>query len=212
MTTIRLFCQGATARAKVDGAITAGAVGIPVEITCDSAWDGLLRTIVFMTPVSRSAVSGVEDSAVVPGGVLVPGQHLYIAMEGRDDDGDPVIPTNWADCGVIRCSSAGTDEIEYPAVPGGGSGEDGGYYIPGVDPDGNLSWTPSKSGMPAVVPANIKGPKGDTGAKGETGAKGDTGAAGYTPVKGTDYWTASERQAMIDDVLAAIPVGDEVSY
>ena len=129
MTTIRLFCQGATARARVDGAITAGAVGIPVEITCDSAWDGLLRTIVFMTPVSRSAVSGVEDSAVVPGGVLVPGQHLYIAMEGRDDDGDPVIPTNWADCGVIRCSSAGTDEIEYPAVPGGGSGEDGGCLL-----------------------------------------------------------------------------------
>ena len=205
MTTIRLFCQGATARAKVEGAITAGAVGIPVEITCDSAWDGLTRTIVFMTPVSRSAVSGVEDSAVVPSGVLVPGLHLYLAMEGRDAAGSVVIPTNWADCGVIRCSSAGTDEIEYPAMPEGEAAS-GGYYIPGVDPDGNLSWTPSKSGMPAVAPANIKGPKGDTG------EKGDTGAAGRTPVKGTDYWTEEDRQAMIADVLSALPNGDEVGY
>lgn len=211
MTTIRLFCQGATARAKVDGAITAGAVGIPVEITCDSAWDGLTRTIVFMTPVSRSAVSGVEDSAVVAPEVLVQGLHLYVAMEGRDAAGSVVIPTNWADCGVIRCSSAGADEIEYPSMPEGEAAS-GGYYIPGVDGDGNLSWTASKSGMPAVVPANIKGPKGDTGAKGVTGAKGDTGAAGYTPVKGTDYWTASDRQAMIADVLASLPDGDEVSY
>jgi hypothetical protein len=57
---------------------------------------------------------------------------------------------------------------------GGGSGndgEDGGYYIPAVV-DAILSWTPSKSGMPAVPSADIKGPKGD---------------AGYTPVKGSDY-------------------------
>lgn len=50
------------------------------------------------------------------------------------------------------------------------------------------------------------------GPQGPQGPKGDTGPAGYTPVKGTDYWTAAERQAMIDDVLVAIPVGDEVSY
>lgn len=50
------------------------------------------------------------------------------------------------------------------------------------------------------------------GPQGPQGPKGDTGPAGYTPVKGTDYWTAAERQAMIDYVLAAIPVGDEVSY
>ena len=80
------------------------------------------------------------------------------------------------------------------------TGSDGGYYIPSVDSAGNLKWTASKTGMASVLSSNIKGPKGDPG------------AAGRTPVKGTDYWTASERQAMIDDVLAAIPVGDEVSY
>ena len=61
---------------------------------------------------------------------------------------------------------------------GGGSGKDGGYYAPSVDDEGNLTWTASKTDMPAVDGANIKGPKGDTGAKGETGSKGDKGDKG----------------------------------
>lgn len=54
-------------------------------------------------------------------------------------------------------------------VPAGAAG---GYYTPAVSSAGLLSWTPSKSDMPAVPSADIKGPKGDDG---------------YTPVKGTDY-------------------------
>ena len=92
---------------------------------------------------------------------------------------------------------------------------DGGYYSPSVDTDGNLSWTASKTGMPDVPGTNIKGPKGDAGAtgpKGEKGDKGDTGTAGYTPVRGTDYWTAADQQAIVNDVLAALPTWEGGSY
>ena len=64
---------------------------------------------------------------------------------------------------------------------GGGSGEagqDGGYYAPSVDDDGNLTWTPSKADMPPVEGANIKGP---AGADGKDGAQGPRGATGATP-------------------------------
>lgn len=66
------------------------------------------------------------------------------------------------------------------AIPGGGggSGEAGGYYAPSVDNEGNLTWTASKTDMPAVDGANIKGPKGDTGATGAQGPAGATGPAG----------------------------------
>ena len=68
------------------------------------------------------------------------------------------------------------------AIPSGGgsgtSGEDGGYYAPSVDNAGNLSWTASKTDMPAVEGANIKGPKGDTGAPGAQGPQGPAGANG----------------------------------
>lgn len=42
----------------------------------------------------------------------------------------------------------------------GEDGEDGGYYAPSVDANGNLTWTPSKEGMPAVTGVNIKGAAG----------------------------------------------------
>ena len=51
----------------------------------------------------------------------------------------------------------------------------------------------------------------DTG-KPSRGEKGDTGAAGKTPVKGTDYWTAADKQEIVNSVIAALPDGTEVSY
>lgn len=45
----------------------------------------------------------------------------------------------------------------------GAAGQDGGYYQPAVDGSGNLTWTASKSGMPAAAGANIRGPQGQKG-------------------------------------------------
>lgn len=60
----------------------------------------------------------------------------------------------------------------------------------------------------------IQGAKGDTGKRGPAGpagSKGETGPAGYTPVRGTDYWTDADQQAIIDAVLAALPAAEGVS-
>lgn len=56
---------------------------------------------------------------------------------------------------------------------------------------------------PAGVPGK-DGPKGDPGAKGETGAQGVPGKDGHTPVKGTDYWTASDKAEIVNDTKDAI--------
>ena len=42
------------------------------------------------------------------------------------------------------------------------------------------------------------------GSKGSTGGKGDKGDAGYSPVRGTDYWTASDKaeiKAYVDEAI-----------
>ena len=44
------------------------------------------------------------------------------------------------------------------------------------------------------------------------GPQGPAGQDGYTPIKGTDYWTAADKQEIVNDVLAALPDGDEVNY
>jgi hypothetical protein len=141
--------------------------------------------------------------------------------------------------------------VAVPVIAGEGSGgegtagADGGYYTPAVSAAGLLNWTPSKSDMPAVPSADIKGPKGDAGytpVKGKdyvdgtsvtvksvstsntdggsnvvTFSDGKTltvknGSKGSTPVMGTDYWTAADRQSMVNDVLAALPAAEGVSF
>lgn len=61
----------------------------------------------------------------------------------------------------------------------------------------------------------IKGEKGDQGSQGiqgEKGDKGDAGKDGKTPVKGTDYWTAADKQSIVDDVLSSIVNGEEETF
>lgn len=73
---------------------------------------------------------------------------------------------------------AGADGAQGPAGDQGPAGQDGGYYSPTVDASGNLSWTASKEGMPAVAGANIRGPQGTQGPQGEPGAQGEQGPQG----------------------------------
>ena len=46
----------------------------------------------------------------------------------------------------------------------------------------------------------------DTGnpSRGETGPKGNTGADGYTPVRGTDYWTEADQNAIVSQAVTQI--------
>ena len=44
------------------------------------------------------------------------------------------------------------------------------------------------------------------------GADGAPGADGHTPVKGTDYWTADDQRAIVNDVLEALPTWEGGSY
>lgn len=38
------------------------------------------------------------------------------------------------------------------------------------------------------------------------------GDPGYSPVRGTDYWTTADRDAIIEDILDALPAAEEVSF
>lgn len=47
---------------------------------------------------------------------------------------------------------------------------------------------------------------------GSKGSTGQAGADGHTPIKGTDYWTEADKQAIVDDVLAALPTWEGGNY
>lgn len=80
-------------------------------------------------------------------------------------------------------SKNGSIHLSQGAVIQGG---DGGYYIPSVDEDGNLTWTPSEPDMPAVDGANIKGADGTPGRDGVDGKDGAPGKDGEPGTPGKD--------------------------
>lgn len=91
-------------------------------------------------------------------------------------------PTAWEAVDM----AAGADGVT-PTI-----GDNGNWYIGSTD-----------TGKPS------RGDKGDKGDKGDTGAPGKDGK---TPVKGTDYWTAADKQEIVNSVIDALPDGTEVSY
>lgn len=66
------------------------------------------------------------------------------------------------------------------------------------DSNGKLQYNGSDVGL-----------KGDKGDKGDPGAKG---ADGKTPDKGIDYWTAADKQGIVNSVLSALPTWTGGSY
>lgn len=81
-----------------------------------------------------------------------------------------------------------------PAGPNGADGSNG--ITPTIGSNGNWYLGTTDTGKPS------------RGATGSQGPQGNAGPQGPKPVKGTDYWTAADKAAMVQDVLAALPTYD----
>lgn len=95
--------------------------------------------------------------------VTASGNYLVGGFEAEADGANTVALSNAQWNGPADSNGVAELRIAYvgpvPAVSGS-AGEDGGYYQPSVSEAGELTWTASKSGMPAVASANIRGPAG----------------------------------------------------
>ena len=122
-------------------------VGVPVTFTFDEAWEGLSRFAVFRCgTVVRDRALLLDNSTTVPHEVLhKPEEHLLVGVEGRAADGTLVIPTTWADAGVVL----------------DGANASGDY---GKDPSPNAY----DDIMAAIKSGALRGPQGEKGDKGET--------------------------------------------
>ena len=97
---------------------------------------------------------------------------------------------------------AAIDAVELTPGPQGPQGPQG---EPGRD---GQNGAPGPQGEPGPVgPAGKDGAPGQQGPQGEPGAPGAPGQDGHTPVKGTDYWTETDKAEIVADVIAAIPGG-----
>lgn len=83
--------------------ITSGTVGLPIEFTFDSQWDGLRKVAVFRAGKICKVVDNPEAGTTVPWELLVkPDMNLCVGVYGTNADGTIVIPTSWANISVIQ--------------------------------------------------------------------------------------------------------------
>ena len=134
-----------------------------------------------------------------------------VVIEGTQ--GDPGAPGKDGHSPVVTATKSGktttisVDGAAIATVEDGADGKPGAAGADGVTPhigdNGNWYVGSTDTGKPS---------RGATGAPGKDGAKGEPGAPGKTPVRGTDYWTAADKQEIVNSVIAALPDGTEVSY
>ena len=128
--------------------------------------------------------------------VTASGNYVVGGFEAEADGANTVALSNAQWNGPADSNGVAELRIAYvgpvPSVSGS-AGEDGGYYQPSVSEAGELTWTASKEGMPAVSSTNIRGPAGADGANGTNGADGAPGtAAGFgTPTVTVDSATGT---------------------
>ena len=134
-----------------------------------------------------------------------PGKDGPTGAPGKDGHSPVVTATKSGKTTTISVDGAAIATVEDGADgKPGAAGADG--ITPTIGPNGNWFLGATDTGKPS---------RGETGTQGKDGAKGAPGApgaAGHTPVKGTDYWTAADKQEIVNSVIAALPDGTEVSY
>ena len=123
MTTIHLTVRGAHVEARLDGPLTSGMAGLPVVISYDSSWEGLTKTLYCRNSMGKTAfdqvytLANIGSHATVAPEVMQAHRNLYLGIQGHNPDGTLVVPTIWANCGLIQPGAEGSGEESQAATP-----------------------------------------------------------------------------------------------
>lgn len=104
MTTIRICKANAVAQNR--DVLTAGRVGAKLCFVFDEAWDGLIKTAVFVcgdTQLDVTESAWVDNVCAIPHECFAQeGAELKVGVYGANTDGSIVIPTVYASLGIVR--------------------------------------------------------------------------------------------------------------
>ena len=99
--------------------IPKGIVGATVSIEyTDSAWDGLQKTVVFRSAVAKDVLNAGSEVTIPAEVVSRAGVNLYMGVYGVDAANNVVIPTIWAELGLVNGAAAPSgDTSTDPSLP-----------------------------------------------------------------------------------------------
>lgn len=99
--------------------IPKGIVGATISIEyMVSDWDGLQKTVVFRSSVTKDVLSSGNEVVIPAEVVSRAGMNLYIGVYGVNTENNVVIPTIWTDLGPVNSAAAPSgDASSDPALP-----------------------------------------------------------------------------------------------
>lgn len=184
---------------------------IYVHFVFSSEWTDLVRTAVFSCGNTSVAVPLSSDKCAIPWEVLAVPDRLFLALRGADTGNNTVLCTKNVFLGTVSPSLAAEIAAEahdptpniidvlcadVAVLKAGGAGTDGKSAYEIAAENGFI-------GTEVEWLASLKGAEGSDGIDGVNGSDGEDG---YTPVKGTDYFTASDIADIVNEVISSLPV------
>ena len=99
--------------------IPRGIVGAAVTVKyTDPAWDGIQKTVVFRSAVTKDVLDACSEVIIPAEVVSRAGINLYMGVYGVDSANNVVIPTIWAELGMIQpAATPSGDTSTSPALP-----------------------------------------------------------------------------------------------
>ena len=99
--------------------IPKGIVGATVSIEyTDSAWDGVQKTVVFRSAVTKDVLNAGSEVVIPAEVVSRAGVNLYMGVYGVDSANNVVIPTIWTELGLVHGAAAPSgDSSTDPSLP-----------------------------------------------------------------------------------------------
>ena len=170
------------------------------------------------TPVKGTDYWTAADKAAMVSDVLAALPPSTGGADGKDGvtfypDVDADGNLSWTNNGGL--SNPDPVNIKGPAGADGQPGKDGADGV-GIRSVEQTTTSTEDGGENIITVTKTDGTQSTfavkNGSKGSDGQPGQNGADGKTPVKGTDYWTAADKAAMVNDVLAALPTWTGGSY
>ena len=188
-------------------------LGQPIPDPTPDVYQQIIAMLDNITSPTWNEVKGKPFESLSTNDFTVDENGVVHSLGGGGESGSGELWYPTVTDGVISWTKSAAETAPEPADIRGPQGKQGEQGIQGEQ---GLPGTDGQNGVTPTIGDNGNWYLGDTDtgkpSRGEAGPAGANGADGHTPVRGMDYWTEKDQQAIVDDVLATLPTWEGGGY
>ena len=161
------------------------------------------KNYVFLDKIEEAYMTPIKSFLTKKGTIDM----QLVILQGTDEENVPIFKSNMF---YIHCNNSINAEIEEPEVSSDWF-EMANTKLNQAD-NLNITTTPILGGVQIDTTSKDGETNSTEVVNGKDGVDGKDGKDGYTPIKGVDYFTQSDINQIVNQVLAQIPTSEGVEY